>query len=159
MTKHLMRSPSESLKMGVHIREQKREIATLMIVRDHPSRDPPEPLDAVGIGIIGRPIDQVEVLLQSGQHTTHEQGTCRGVRLEIVRKHDGDTPATLGTSNSSTHLLTKHISGASRCNPAIEPAIAPVYQTKAVDLAVISRCLDQTLPAPSFPRPDTGEAG
>src|SRR5205823_13087139 len=40
------------------------------------------------------------------------------------------------------------------CNPAIEPAITPVYQTKAIGLAIIPRRFDQALPAPSFPRPD-----
>lgn len=42
-------------------------------------------------------------------------------------------------------MLTEHISGASRSDPAIEPAIAPVEQAKAVDLAIIPGRFDQAL--------------
>jgi hypothetical protein len=37
MTKHLCGSPGQCLKLILHIREQEREIAALMIMRDHPS--------------------------------------------------------------------------------------------------------------------------
>ena len=56
------KSPGECLKMGLDIRKQEVEIAALMIMRDHSSRDAPEPLNTVGIGIIGRRIDEVELL-------------------------------------------------------------------------------------------------
>src|SRR5216684_971548 len=157
MTKHISRSLGQCLKMVLHIREQEREITAVMIMSHDPSRDAPEPFNAVGIRIIGRGRDQVQVLLQLDQHAAHEQGPSRRVRLEIVSDHDGDASATLGAGHGGTHLLTKHLSGASRRHSAIEPAIAPIQQPKAVDLAVISRSLDQTLPAPSFPRPDTRE--
>src|SRR5512142_2134967 len=116
------------------------------------------PFNAVGIRIIGRGIDQIQVLLQLSPHTAYEQRSSRGVRLEIVGDDDSDASATLGAGHGGTHLLTLHIGSAPRSNPAIEPTIAPVQQTKAVDLTVISRCLDQTLPAPSFPRPDARES-
>ncbi len=157
MTEHVSGSLGECLKMGPYIREQELEIPALMIMRDHAPRDAPEPLDAVGIGVISRCVDQIEVLLQLVEHTAHEQGPSRGVRLEIINNHDGDSSAMLGTGHSSTHLLAEHISRPSRRNPAIEPAIAPVYQAKAVDLAVISRSFDQALPTSTLARPDPGE--
>jgi hypothetical protein len=43
MTKHVRRSLGQCLEMALHIREQEREIATLMIMRDYPPRDAPEP--------------------------------------------------------------------------------------------------------------------
>src|SRR6266700_4055336 len=64
MTKHLCGSLCECLKMSLHIRKQECEIAAVMIVCHDPSRDAPEPFDAVGIGIIGGRIDQIQVLLQ-----------------------------------------------------------------------------------------------
>jgi hypothetical protein len=39
------------------VNEQKVERATMMIVRDNPPRDAPEPFNAIGIRIIGRRID------------------------------------------------------------------------------------------------------
>ena len=38
-------------------------------------------------------------------------------------------------------------------NPAIKPAIAPVHQAKAVDLPIISRCFDQSLPTSTLATP------
>jgi hypothetical protein len=157
MTKHLCGSLCECLKMRLHIREQECEITAVMIMCHNPSRDPPEPFDTVGIGIIGRRIDQVQALLQFGEHATHEQGPSRRVRFEIIRNHKSDAPTAFGASHRCAHLFTEHISCPSRRNSAIEPAIAPIHQTKAIDLAVIARCLDQTLPTSTFMRPDTGE--
>ena len=62
MTEYVIWSLGECLKMGVHVREEEFEISPLMIIGDNPSRDAPEPLDAIGIWIIGRCIDQVQLL-------------------------------------------------------------------------------------------------
>ena len=94
MTEHVSGRLSECLKMGLHIREQDLEIAALMIMRDRASRDPPEPLNTVSIGIIGWRIDQVQLLFQLGEQAPHKQGTNGSVRLEIIGNHDGDTSAT-----------------------------------------------------------------
>jgi len=158
MTEHVSGSLGQCLKMGSHIREQEIEVAALMVMRDHSSRDLPKPLNTVSIGIISRRIDQVQVLFQLAKHALHKQGTSGSMRPEIIGNHDGDSPATLRTGNGSTHLFTEHVGSASGSNPAIEPAIAPVDQAKAVDLAVVSRCLDQALAAPTFAAPDTRES-
>ena len=155
MPKDLRGRPSQCLKMPLHIREQKREIAALMIMCHDSPRDSPEPFNPVGIWIIGRRIDQIEVLFQLGEHAAHKQGPSRRVRLEIVGNHEGEAPATLGAGKGGTHLFAEHISRSSRCHSAVEPAIAPVDQAKAVELAVIPRRLDQPLPAPPFAAPDT----
>src|SRR2546429_4952602 len=97
------------------------------------------------------------MLLQFGEHAAHKQGACRSVGPEIVGNHDGNPPALHGTSHSGPHLLAEHVSGASRSDPAIEPAIAPVHQAKAVDLAIIPRSLDQALPTSTLATPHTCE--
>src|SRR5947208_13733814 len=109
MTKHLGRSLSQRLKMCLHICEQECEIAAVMIMCHNPSRDAPEPFDAVGIGIIGGSIDQVQALLPLGKHAAHEQGACRRVRFEIIRNHDSAAHATFGASYGCTRLLTEHL--------------------------------------------------
>ena len=154
MTEHVIGSPGECLKMGLYIRKQEVELAALMIMRDHSSRDAPEPFNAVRIRIIGRRIDEIELLLQLGEHTAHQQRTGCSVRLEIIGNHQSDLPATGGASHGRTHLFTEHIGGASRSNSAIEPAIAPVEQAKPIDFPVVSRGLDQALPASPFEAPD-----
>src|SRR5712692_8402304 len=143
MTKDLSGSPSQGLKMRLHICKQKPETAALMIMRDQASRDAPEPLNTIGIRIIGRGIDQTQMLLQLDEHVTHKQGPSRSVRLQIVRNHDGATPATFGTGHSGTHLVTEHIRCPSRGNSTVEPAITPVQETKAEDFTIASRCFNQ----------------
>jgi len=86
MTKHLCGSLYECLKMSLHIREQECEIAAVMIMCHDPSRDAPEPFDAVGIGIIGGRIDQVQALLQFGEHTAHELPLMKLLILEKIEQ-------------------------------------------------------------------------
>jgi hypothetical protein len=80
------------------------------------------------------------MLLQLGEHATHEQGAGFRVGFEMVGHHDGNASPLLGTSHRSAHLLAKHIGRPSRSEAAIEPAITPVHQAKAVDPA---RCPDE----------------
>jgi len=66
------------------------------------------------------------------------------------------TPASTSAwqfAHSSTHLLAEHIGRASWSDPAIEPAIAPVDQTEAIDLPVVPRRLNQALPSSTLARP------
>ena len=59
MTKDFSWSPGECLEMLRHIREQKLERLAMMIMRHDPSRDPPEPFNAIGVRIISRRIHHV----------------------------------------------------------------------------------------------------
>ena len=91
MPKDLCGSLGQRLKMLLYIREQQLKCASVMIMRHDPSRDTPEPFNAVGVRIIGRRIDQVQMLLQFGEHAAHKQGASRRVGLEIVSNHDGNS--------------------------------------------------------------------
>jgi hypothetical protein len=157
MLEHICGSQGKCLKMGLHIRDQEFEISPLMIMGDHPSRDAPEPFNAVRIRIIGRRIDHIKLLLQLGEHAAHQQRTGCSVRLESIGNHKSDPPATGGASHGRTHLFTEDIGGASSSNSAIEPAIAPVEQAKPIDFPVVSRGLDQALPASPLEAPDPRE--
>src|SRR5579875_4015931 len=126
----------------------------MMIMRDHPPRDAPEPCNTVGVRIIGRGIDQAQMLFEFGSHTAHEQRASRGMGLEIVGNHDGNASSLSRTSHSATYLLTENISSAPCGNAAIKPTITPVQQAKAIDFPIIPRCFNQALPTSSFPRPD-----
>jgi hypothetical protein len=59
MPQDLCRSLGLGLKMPLHIREQQFKRAAVMIMRHNPSGDTPEPLNAVGVWIIGRRIHHV----------------------------------------------------------------------------------------------------
>jgi hypothetical protein len=91
MAKDLSRGLGQCLEMLLHIREQQLESVAMMIMRHDPSRDAPEPFNAVSVRIIGRRIDQVQMLFQLGEHTAHEQGASRRVGPEIVCNDDGNS--------------------------------------------------------------------
>ncbi len=57
MTKQAIRGPSERLKVRSDISEQGLKVFALMIMGDDAAGDAPEPLDASGIGVIGRRVD------------------------------------------------------------------------------------------------------
>src|SRR6266496_4540779 len=97
------------------------------------------------------------MLLELGEHAAHEKRASRGVGLEIVGNHDGHPSPLLGASHGSTHLLAEHIGSTSRSDPAIEPAITPVDQAKAIDLAIVPRRFDQALPTTPLATPDARE--
>ncbi len=59
MPKDLCGSLRQRLKMLLHIGEQQLKSAPVMIMRHGPSRDAPEPFNAVGVRIIGRRLHQV----------------------------------------------------------------------------------------------------
>ena len=95
MTKDLCRSLNQRLKMLLHIREQQLERAAMMMMSHDPSRDAPEPFNAIGVRIIGWRLHQAQMLFQFDEHAAHEQGTSRCVGLEIVSNHDGNTSSLL----------------------------------------------------------------
>ena len=159
MPKDLCGSLSQRLKMLLHIGEQKLKSAAVMIMRHDPSRDVARAIQC------GWPQDHRQAYTPSISapvtkvaHAAHEQGASRRVGLEIVGNHDGHTSTLLGTSHGSTHLLAEHIGRASRSDSAIEPAIAPVHQAKAIDLAIIPRRFDQALPTSTLATPHAAHA-
>src|SRR5258705_448846 len=117
--------------------------ASKMIMRHDPSRDTPEPWSA-GWHQDHTPAYTPRISAPGTKvaHAAHEQGASRRVGLEIIGNHNGDPSPLLGTSYGSPHLLAKHIGRASRSDPPIEPAIAPVQQAKAVDLPILPRRFD-----------------
>ena len=95
MPKDLYGSLGQRLKMLLHIREQQIKCAPVMIMRHDPSRDTPEPFNAIGVRIIDWRLHQAQMLFQFDEHAAHEQGTSRCVGLEIVSNHDGNTSSLL----------------------------------------------------------------
>ena len=57
MTKQVIRGASERLKVRSGISEQRLKVFALMIMRDDAAGDAPEPLDAIGVRVIGRGVD------------------------------------------------------------------------------------------------------
>jgi hypothetical protein len=61
---------TQCLKMCLEVFEQRIERATVVIMRDQPTRDAPEPVNAVGVGIISR--CALESLRLSGRQSVQD---------------------------------------------------------------------------------------
>ena len=62
MTKQVIRGAGKRLKVRSGISEQRLKVSPMMIMRDDPARDAPEPLDAIGIWVVGRRVDERQLI-------------------------------------------------------------------------------------------------
>src|SRR5947208_4129351 len=76
--------------------------------------------------------------------TSREPADVWVLRLSAITM--ATRPRCLERATAARTCAASHIGGAPGNNPAIEPAITPVDQTKAVDLAIVPRRFDQALP-------------
>jgi|Tabmets5t2r1_1033131.scaffolds.fasta_scaffold119659_2 hypothetical protein len=67
-----VRMLSEGLEVAMDILHQGSKSGPLMVVRDLSSRPAPEPFDPIGIGVVGRRINDPQVIGQLGHHLTHQ---------------------------------------------------------------------------------------
>jgi hypothetical protein len=98
MTKQIIRSAGERLKMSPGISEQRLKVSPMMIKGNKTERDAPEPLDAISIRVIGRRVDQIQLMdapfrgftpLSTGLLTLHFDGGCMDKSSGWVRPESG----------------------------------------------------------------------
>jgi hypothetical protein len=73
----------QGLEMRMNILQQCGKGGSLMVMGDFPSRPAPEPLDPVGVGIVGQHVNEPQVVMQLGQHLAH-RARSQGVTLEVL---------------------------------------------------------------------------
>ena len=145
--------------MDTNILQEGDKRGALVIMRHLPPRPAPEPLNPVGVGIIGGCINQPQMVVQLGEHLPDKFGARRRMSAEVVRDDEGQEPACTRPDNGSPYLGAKDVRGAARGQATVKPALAPVDEPKAVDFVVGARGLDQALPAPALPTPHASEGG
>ena len=107
VTKQVSRGLGQPVKVRPDIGKPRLEVPTLVIMRDDAARDPPQPLDAIGVWVIRGRIDERELAGEVSQHAAYQKGPLRGVSLEIVCDNDGGTSPKLRASHGRTHLLAR----------------------------------------------------
>lgn len=128
MTEQVIRCLGKGFKVRFGISQQGFKVFPTMVVRDDAARDTSEPLNAIGIRVIGGRVGEREPIRAFGQHIPHEQGSLGRVGLKIIRNDNGHLPARHRTSYNDLYLCTKDIGGPFRCYPAIKSTISPVHQ-------------------------------
>ena len=79
----------QGLKMALDVLQQGTKRGPLVIVGHLPPRPAPEPLDPVGVRIIGRCIDEAEMLGQLRQHLAHQLRPSWGMGAQVICNDNG----------------------------------------------------------------------
>jgi hypothetical protein len=130
-----------------------------MVVRDLPARPAPEPLDPIGVRLVGGRVNHPQVVLQLSQHLAHQLRSCWRMCAQIIDDDQRHAPAGTRPGDSSPHLGTNDIRGAAWSQPAVKPPVAPGDEPAAIDVVVGSWGFDQALPAAASATPDAREGG
>src|SRR5207248_2492759 len=87
--------------------------------------------------------------------TSREPADVWVLRLSAITM--ATRPRCLERATAARTCATSHLGSASRSDSAIEPAIAPVDQAKAINPPIISRRFDQALPTTTEASPEACE--
>ena len=149
----------QRLEVDMNLLHQCSKSVPLMVGGDFPPRPAPEPFAPIGVGVLGRWVDQPQVVAQLGQHLAHQLRPGGGMGPQIIGHHKRQAPPGARPGHGRPSLGAKDIRRAAGGQATVKPARAPVDKPKAIHLVVGSRRLDPALPASAFPTPPAGEGG
>ena len=129
----------------------------LMIMGDFPARPAPEPLDPVGVGIVGWGVNEAQMALQLGQHLAHQLRARGRMGAQVVGNHERLPSLRARTLDRRPHLSTKDRRRAPGGDAPVKPAVAPVDEPEAIDLIVSARGFHQALSPSAFATPHPGQ--
>ena len=147
----------QGVEVDLDILQQGSKGSSLMVVSHLSARPTPEPFNAIGVRVVGRRINDPQVVTQLGQQLAHQLGACGRMGAEVVHEHERQASSGVRPGDSGSHLSTKDVSRPAGGQAAIEPTLAPVDEPKAIDLIIGSGRLDQALSAAPFATPDAGQ--
>jgi hypothetical protein len=129
----------------------------LVGVGDDPAAHAPEPLDAVGVGVVGGGVDQANLVGVLGQERAQHERSGGGVDAQVVVQDDRRAPPRARAREERGQLVDQRLRPAAGGGQAVEEAVAPVQRAEAGHLGVLARGLDQPLAAPAPGRPHPGQ--
>ena len=150
---------SQGLEVLMDILQQCGKGGPLMVMGDLAARPAPEPLDPVGVLIVGWRVNKPQVVRQLGQHLAYQLRARGRMGTQVVDDNQRYAPAGTRPGDSSPDLGAKDIRRTAWGQTAVKPALTPIDEAEAVDLVVGAGGLDQPLPATAFPTPDPRERG
>ncbi len=125
-----------------------------MGMRNAAAEGTPEPLDAVGIRVVRRRVDQNQVSTQLDEQVAQQERPLGRMDAQVVQQHQRDPSTYLRALDRTPKLGAEWSRPPTGRALPIEPALAPVNQAEAVFLDVGARRLDQPLAVTSLGAPD-----
>src|SRR5215470_5803568 len=135
----------DGVRPNISILQQRREGLARVAMRDRAAERSPQPLDAVGLRVVRRRVDQHELTTELLQQLAQLERAPGGVDAQVVQQHQRDAATRLRALDGSAELGAEGDGSTTRCPLPIEPAIAPVDQPEAVLLGIVAGRLDQPL--------------
>ena len=129
----------QGLKVDMNIFQQCSKSIPLMVVGDFPPRPAPEPFDPIGVGVIGRRVDQPQVVAQLGQHLAHQLRPSGGMGPQIIGNHKRYAPSSARPGHGRLYLGAKDIRCAAGGQATVKPARIPIDEPKAIHRVVGAR--------------------
>ena len=130
---------SQGLAVLMDILQQCGQGSPLMVRGDLPSRPAPEPLDPVGVGIIGWRVNDPQVVLPLGEPLAHQLRARRRMGPQVVHEYQRQASSGSRPGDGRPHLGTKDIGGASWGQSAVKLARTPIDEAEAIALVVGAR--------------------
>src|SRR5262245_20970375 len=149
----------QGLAVLLDILQQCGKGGPLMVMGDLAARPAPEPLDPVGVRIVGWRVNKPQVVRQLGQHLAYQLRARGRMGTQVVDDHKRYAPAGTRPGDSGPDLGAKDIRRTAWGQTAVKPALTPIDEAEAIDLVVGAGGLHQPLPATAFPAPDPRERG
>jgi hypothetical protein len=87
----------------------------------------------------------------------HEQGAPGRVDAQVIGNHDRPPPPSLRSGHRPCQLFGKRRGRSPGSQLVVEPALPPVDQAKAIDLAIVAGSFHSSLACASPPRPHSGQ--
>ena len=82
----------QRLEVDMNLLHQCSKSVPLMVGGDFPPRPAPEPFAPIGVGVLGRWVDQPQVVAQLGQHLAHQLRPGGGMGPQIIGPHKRQAP-------------------------------------------------------------------
>src|SRR6266511_1928187 len=147
----------DRLRPPVGVGCQVLEALTLVGVGDRAAQGPPQPLDAVGVGVVGGGVDQHQLLPELLEQGAQQPRPLGRVDAQVVQDHHGDLAASLGAGHRAAQLGDQRRRAAPISQLEVQPPLAPVNQPKATPLVVLAGRLDPPLAGPPGAGPHPGQ--
>jgi hypothetical protein len=150
---------AESIDPDLGIVQQLGERLAAMVVRHRPAELPPEHLDAITVRIVGRRVDQDQVLAALLDQSPQQPRAAHRVDAQVVEQDDRHSVPGAGALDGPTELGTQGLRCALLGQRPVDPALPPVHQPETPALLVLAGCLHQPLTPPSCPAPHPSQGG
>lgn len=147
----------EAREIGPSVGVESHQVVAVMVMGDPRPHRPPEPLGGVRVRVVGRGVDQANLVGVCVEPGSEPLGATTGVDPEVVPQDESDAAAFLGALDQVVQLEADRGAVAMPTDAVREPTGAPVGRPKPDQLAILPGRAHPPLAPASLARPGAGK--